>query len=196
MSALVPTLAQTATALSRSPLGQLFLCLFVGEAALLLFVSLVEAPRPELLLLLGAAMSILPLLVVAAIYRLISRHHAQLYAPADFREERVFLEALRLTTPVQVFAQTRAISGEDFKLFAPVPAANGEPRPEPGFYVLGDAAYYVTQKRRAFLLRRAGDPAGPREVKGVPEGFRLVARQYCDRELHELADEVEAREAG
>jgi len=53
----------------------------------------------------------------------------------------------------------------------------GRPRPEPGFYVLGDAAYYVTQKRRAFLLRRAGDPSGPREVKLAPAVCRLVARQ-------------------
>lgn len=196
MSALVPTLARTATALSRSPLGQLFLCLFVGEAAILLFVALVEAPRPELLLLLAGAVAVLPLLVVAAIYRLISRHHTQLYAPADYREDRMFLEVLQLTTPVQPFAQTRAVAGDDFALLSPIPAANSEPRPEPGFYVLGDAAYYVTQKRRAFLLRRAGDPSGPREVKLVPAVCRLVARQYCDDELHQLADMVEALETG
>lgn len=196
MSAIVPTLARTATALSRSPLGQLLLCLLVGEAAILLFVSLVEAPRPELLLLLAAATAALPLLVVAAIYRLISRHHTQLYAPADYREDRMFLEVLRLTAPVQPFAPMRAIAGDDFALLAPVPAANGGPRPEPGFHVLGDAAYYVTRKHRAFLLRRAGDPSGPREVKIVPAACRLVARQYCDRELHELADLVEALETG
>jgi hypothetical protein len=196
MSAIVPTLARTATALSRSPLGLLFLCLFVGEAAILLFVSQVEVPPPELLLLLATAAAMLPLLVTGAIYRLISRHHTQIYAPADYREDRAFLEVLQLTTSVQPFAQTRAIAGDDFALFAPVPAANSEPRPEPGFYVLGDAAYYVTRKHRAFLLRRAGDPTGPREVKLVPAACRLVARQYCDRELHNLADVVEALETG
>ncbi len=136
------------------------------------------------------------LLVVGAIYRLISRHHTQLYAPADYREDRLFLEVLQLTAPVQPFAQVRAIVGDDFALLSPVPAANGGPRPEPGFYVLGDAAYYVTQKRRAFLLRRAGDPAGPREVKLVPAVCRLVARQYCDAELRKLADMVESLETG
>jgi hypothetical protein len=30
-----------------------------------------------------------------------------------------------------------------------VPAANGGPRPEPGFYVLGDAAYYVLRDPEA-----------------------------------------------
>lgn len=196
MSAIVPTLARTATALSRSPLGLLFLCLFVGEAAILLFVWLVEAPRPELLLLLAAAAAMLPLLVTGAIYRLISHHHTQLYAPADYRGDGAFLEVLQLTTPAQPFAQMRAIVGDDFALFSPLPAANSEPRPETGFYMLGDAAYYVTRKRRAFLLRRAGDPAGPREVKLVPAACRLIPRQYCDHELHELADALEALETG
>lgn len=196
MSALVPTLARTATALSRSPLGLIFLCLFVGEAAILLFVSLAAVSRLELLLVLGTLAGVLPLVVVGAIYQLISRHHLRLYAPSDYRDDRLFLEVLQFTGPVRPFAQVREIAGDDFALIAPTPAANGAARPEPGFYVLGDAAYYVTQRRRAFLLRRAGDPSGPREVSGVPAACRLIPRQYCDHELHTLADEVDALETG
>jgi hypothetical protein len=195
MSALVPTLARTATALSRSPLGLIFLCLFVGEAAMLLFVSLVAVPRPEVLFLLATAAGVLPFVVVGTIYRLVSGHHTRLYAPADYRDDRVFLEVLQFAGAAQRFSQVRAIAGDDFALIAPAPAANGGMRPASGFYVLGDSAYYVTRQHRTFLLRRAGDPSGPREIRGVPAACRLIARQDCDRELHELADEVDAMES-
>jgi hypothetical protein len=192
MSALVLTLSRTATALSRSPLGLIFLCLFVGEAAILLFVSLAAAPRPELLFLLATSAGVLPLVVVGAIYRLISRHHTQLYAPSDYRDDRLFVEVLQLGRPVQPFI--RAIAGDDFALIVPVPAANSGPRQEPGFYVLGDAAYYVTRRRRAFFLRRAGDPTGPHEVRGVPAACRLVVREDCDGELRALANKIDELE--
>lgn len=196
MSALVPTLARTATALSRSPLGLIFLCLFVGESAILLFLTLSEVSRFELLLVMGTLAGALPLVVVGAIYQLISRHHMRLYAPADYRDDRTFLDVLHFAGPVRPFMQVREIAGDDFALIAPTPAANSAVGPEPGFYVLGDAAYYVTQRRRTFLLRRAGDPSGPREVSGVPAACRLIPRHYCDDELHTLADQVDAAEAG
>jgi hypothetical protein len=188
------TLARTATALSRNPLGLLALCLVVGEA--MAGAALLQAGglgRPERLLLCGFAV-VYPLVVVAAIYRLISRHHTKLYAPADFRDERGFLEVLQLTAPASApaFAPARAIAGDDFALIAPVPAANSDARPEPGFYTRdGGETYYVARQGRVFLLRR-GDGGAQREVGRIPADCRRVARHDCDRELRELADAVDA----
>lgn len=56
------------------------------------------------------------------------------------------------------------------------------------------SALVPTLARTATALSRS--PLGPREVKLVPAVCRLVARQYCDQELHQLADMVEAIETG
>ena len=85
MAARIPTIARTATVLSRNPLGLLALCLVIGEAIAGMFLL-----RPGALLgvervLLCSFVVAYPLCVVAAIYRLVSRHHTKLYAPADGR---------------------------------------------------------------------------------------------------------------
>lgn len=184
------TIARATTALSRSPLGLLALCLIVGEATAALFLHLLAAPygpeRAALCLFVVAY----PLVVVAAFYRLISRHHARLYAPADYRDERCFLEALQLTGTFQPFVPTRAIAGDDFALLVPPPAANAGPRPEPGFYLDGEDALFVTRRGQVFSLRRAGSQA-PIELRALPGGCRRVARHECDRELRALADAIE-----
>ncbi|MBL9105309.1 MAG: hypothetical protein JNL82_30460 [Myxococcales bacterium] len=186
-----PTLARTATVLSRNPLGLLALCLIVGEAIAGLFlVAAGELGRLERGLL-CLFVVLYPILVVAAIYRLISRHHTRLYAPADFRDERCFLELLRMTADEPPSEPFRAIVGDDFALIAPPPAANRGPRPAPGFYVDGEDAFYVTRRGQMFVLRRAGAADLPQELQALPGGCRLVPRHECDRELRALADAVE-----
>lgn len=186
-----PTLARTATVLSRNPLGLLALCLIVGEAIAGLFLlGAGDLQRLERALL-CVFVVVYPLVVVLAIYRLISRHHTRLYAPADYRDERCFLEVLQLTSDALPFVPTRAIVGDDFALIAPQPAANNGPRIEPGFYLDGNSSYYVTRRGQMFLLRRAGDPHPPQELRTLPATCRRVPRHECDRELRALADAIE-----
>lgn len=193
MTARASSIARTAAVLSRNPLGLLALCLVIGEAIASLFLlhaGGLQGPERVLLCVFVVAY---PACVVAAIYRLVSRHHTKLYAPADFRDERCFLEVLSLTGAAQPLplTSTHAIAGDDFNLIASAPAANCGPRLAPGVYVQGSDAYYVTRRQQIYLLRRPGAPQLPRETRALPEGCRLLPRQDWDRELQALADAVE-----
>lgn len=186
-------LARTATALSRNPLGLLALCLIIGDGIpgmLLLYLGGLSGAERLLLCIFVVSY---PLCLVAAIYRLVSRHHTRLYAPADFRDERCFLDVLALTGPSQAapLTSTRVIAGEDFALIESAPAANCGPRREPGVYLCGTDVYYVTHRQQIFLLRRAGDTQLPREVRALPERCHLLPRQDWDRDLQALADAAE-----
>lgn len=191
MSSRVPALARTATVLSRNPLGLLALCLVIGEAIAGLFLlhpgGLLAGER----LLLCSFVVAYPLCVVAAIYRLVSRHHTKLYAPADFRDERAFLEVLHLADGAQPLASTYTIAGDDFALIEASPAANGVPPLAYGVYLRGDDAYYVTRTRQIYLIRRSDEASLPREVRTLPHGCRLLPRHDWDRELQALADVTE-----
>ncbi|HEY0133015.1 MAG TPA: hypothetical protein VGB85_03010 [Nannocystis sp.] len=193
MTARGSTIARTATVLSRNPLGLLALCLVIGEAIAAMFLLHPAGLAASERLLLCGFVVVYPLCVVAAIYRLISRHHTKLYAPADFRDERCFLEVLRLTDPGQALplASTRAIAGEDFALLEPEPAANSGRRPEPGVYRHGRDEYYVTWRQQVYLLRRDGQSGPPQEVRALPRGCEPVPRQDWDHELRALADVAE-----
>ena len=193
MTARAPSIARTAAVLSRNPLGLLALCLVIGEAIACTFLLHPAGLHAGERALLCGFVVAYPLCVVAAIYRLVSRHHTKLYAPADFRDERCFLEVLHLTGPGQasLLASTRVIAGDDFALIESAPAANCGPRREPGVYVLGDDAYYVTRRHRLYLLRRGGESRSPRECKALPAECRLLPRQDWDRELQALADAAE-----
>jgi hypothetical protein len=193
MTVRASSIARTAAVLSRNPLGLLALCLVIGEAIASIFLlhpGGLHGPERVLLCLFVVAY---PPCVVAAIYRLVSRHHTKLYAPADFRDERCFLEVLSLTGAVQPvpLPSIHAIAGDDFQLIASAPAANGGPRLEPGVYLQGSDAYYVTRRQQLYLLRCPGAPQLPREIRALPDGCRLLPRQDWDRELQALADAAE-----
>ena len=83
------------------------------------------------------------------------------------------------------------IAGDDFQLIEASPAANGAPRREPGVYVRGGEVYYVTRQQQMYLLRRAGEPQLPRELKALPDGCRLLPRADWDGALRSLADAAE-----
>lgn len=193
MAARVSPIARTATVLSRNPLGLLALCLLIGEAIAGMFLlhpgGLLAVER----VLLCSFVVVYPLCVVAAIYRLVSRHHTKLYAPADFRDERCFLDVLRLTDTgqAQPLASTHTIAGDDFALIEAAPAANCSPQATPGVYLRTTDAYYVTHGQQIYLIRRPDDPCLPREVRVLPYGCRLLPRQDWDRELQALADATE-----
>lgn len=193
MTARPPSMARTAAVLSRNPLGLLALCLVIGEAIACTFLLHPAGLQAGERALLCGFVVAYPLCVVAAIYRLVSRHHTKLYAPADFRDERCFLEVLHLGGPGQALplASTRVIAGDDFALIESAPAANCGPHRESGVYVLGDDAYCVTRRQRIYLLRRAGESQLPRECKALPAECRLLPRQDWDRELQALADAAE-----
>lgn len=195
MTARVSPIARTATILSRNPLGLLALCLMIGEAIAGMFLLHPGALLGVERLLLCSFVVAYPLCVVAAIYRLVSRHHTKLYAPADFRDERAFLEVLRLADSAQPQAQplasTYTITGDDFALIEAAPAANSGPQLAPGVYVRASDAYYVTHGRQIYLIRRTNDPLLPREVRVLPQGCRLLPSQDWDHDLQALAHATE-----
>lgn len=193
MTARLSSFARTATVLSRNPLGLLALCLVIGEAIAGMFLLHPNGLHgPERLLLCGFVVGY-PLCVVAAIYRLVSRHHTKLYAPADFRDERCFLEVLRQSAPDQPppLASTAIVEGDDFFMIIAAPAANGRPWREPGVYLVGGDAYCVTRRQQIYLLRRAGAVGLPHEVHTLPGACRLLPRHEWDGELQLLADAAE-----
>ncbi len=193
MTARVSSITRTASVLSRNPLGLLALCLVIGEAIAGMFLLRPQVLGPGERLLLCSFVVAYPLCVVAAIYRLVSRHHTKLYAPADFRDERCFLEVLRLAGPdlPRPLASTHTIAGDDFALVAATPAANCGPQYTPGVYLRAGDAYYVTHSGQLYLIRRPGDPLLPRELRTLPAGCRLLPRPDWDRELQALADATE-----
>ena len=193
MAARIPTLTRTATVLSRNPLGLLALCLVIGEAIAGMFLLHPGALLGVERVLLCSFVVAYPLCVVAAIYRLVSRHHTKLNAPADFRDERCFLEVLRLADPnqPQPLASTHTIAGDDFALIEAAPAANCGPELAPGVYLRANDAYYVTHGQQIYLIRRPEDLHLPREVRVLPIGCRLLPRQDWDRELQALAAATE-----
>jgi hypothetical protein len=88
-------LPRTAGKLARNPLGviALFILLIYAIAALLLGVRGAEGTPEERLPLIWFLVPF-PVLVLFVFAWLVSRHHAKLYAPADFRDDAVFLRIL------------------------------------------------------------------------------------------------------
>lgn len=86
--------AESAKGLAKNPLGiiALFLGLVYGFAALVTTYGsgLTATERQPLVWFL----IVFPCLVLGAFYRLVTTHHAKLYAPADFRDDQSFLKTL------------------------------------------------------------------------------------------------------
>jgi len=189
----VKALARTATALSRNPLGLLAFCFLVAQVTVCMVLLQLGPGQGSERILLCAFLVANPLGVVAAMYRLVSRHHTKLYAPTDFRSEHTFLETLRLADrdQPQSLGSIRQIAGDDFKLLTATPPANGATRPEPGMHVRDGAAYFVTWRQQIFLVRHPSERPLPREVKALAPGCRLLPRRDWDREMQALADAAE-----
>lgn len=122
-------LAGSARALAKNPLGvvALFLVLVYGFASLLLGTgtsALTEQQRwPFVWFLTG-----FPVLVLAAFFYLVIRHHEKLYAPSEFRDERHFFRKLdsdaqreRLEEEVNAVTEAGATdSGDKVESFRPL----------------------------------------------------------------------------
>ncbi|TLF44769.1 hypothetical protein FEI13_18715 [Halomonas urmiana] len=81
--------------LARNPLGivALFISLIYGFASLLLDSSvekLSAAERWPLILFIV----FFPIMVLVAFYKLVTKHHGKLYAPADYKDDKSFLRTL------------------------------------------------------------------------------------------------------
>ena len=92
--------AESAKSLSKNPLGiiALFLVLVYGIAALTFGLSagsLSEAERWAILLF----VVLFPCVVLFLFYRLVTKHHNKLYAPADWKDESYFLKAMAVEIP-------------------------------------------------------------------------------------------------
>lgn len=90
-----PTFASTARGLSRNPLGivALFLVLVYGIAGLVLGLGASALERDERLPLVWFLV-VFPVLVLVVFFRLVTKHHAKLYAPQDFQDKDGFFRAL------------------------------------------------------------------------------------------------------
>lgn len=88
---MIKQFAESATALTKNPLGiiGLFIVLVYGFACLVLGVSgntLEPNERQPIVWFLV----LFPLLILTAFYLLVTNHHKKLYAPSDYRDERLF----------------------------------------------------------------------------------------------------------
>lgn len=87
--------SETAKYMTKNPLGVigLFLVLVYGFASLVLGMGGAKLESQERMPLIWFLV-LFPLLVLAAFYRLVTHHHKKLYAPSDFRDERLFFQPL------------------------------------------------------------------------------------------------------
>lgn len=95
MALSVSKLAESAGQLSRNPLGiiALFIVLIYGFASLVIGLS-TEGLKPEQKEPLIWFLVAFPFVVLFVFAWLVSKHHAKLYAPKDYREDRGFLQTL------------------------------------------------------------------------------------------------------
>lgn len=84
-----------AKSLARNPLGiiALFIALIYGFATLLLGAAADKLQGDQKLPLVWFVV-LFPVLVLIAFYRLVTRHHGKLYAPADYKNDESFLKTL------------------------------------------------------------------------------------------------------
>jgi hypothetical protein len=82
-----------AVKLSRNPLGIIALAfvLVYGVAGFVATSDVFSATERQFLI---GFLLIFPVLILAIFYRLVTKHHGKLYAPADFRDDNAFLRAL------------------------------------------------------------------------------------------------------
>lgn len=95
MALSVSKLAESAGQLSRNPLGiiALFIVLIYGFASLVIGLS-TEGLKPEQKEALIWFLVAFPFVVLFVFAWLVSKHHAKLYAPKDYREDKGFLQTL------------------------------------------------------------------------------------------------------
>lgn len=95
MKEYIQTFSKTALRLSRNPLGilALFLVLVYGFACLVVGLGVKSLSAPERLPLIWFLV-LFPVLVLWTFYRLVTRHHRKLYAPGDYKDERLFVTPL------------------------------------------------------------------------------------------------------
>ena len=189
---------RTAAVLARGPLGLLALCLVFSYGVAGMFGSLaVLHLSPGQRDVLVAFIVLFPLVVLAALFRLITHHHTKLYAPGDFREERHFVEVGRapehLTTVSPPALVEPVVRGDDFVMIDAAPPANTAPRSLPGFWTRPGETYYVTRQGPVYLLRSPAQRAQITRVDALPDGCTPIASQHCDPALCTLAEAADSR---
>jgi hypothetical protein len=111
--------AKSAKDLAKSPLGivALFLVLVYGMACLLFgFTAASLSGGQKWLIILFIIL--FPGIVLWAFYQLVTKHHNKLYAPADWRDESHFLEAMKIELPAS--KQADKVKEFDFEVISNV----------------------------------------------------------------------------
>jgi hypothetical protein len=138
--------AESARTLTKNPLGiiGLFIVLVYGFACLALGLSASQLDPSERSCLIWFIV-LFPILILGVFYRLVTAHHKKLYAPSDYKDERLFLEPLsderraeRLKVEVQRVEELEALE--------PSAPQTEKLRPAP---VISSA--YANAERLAFL---------------------------------------------
>jgi len=114
--------AESAKSLAKNPLGiiALFLVLVYGIAALTFGLSAASLSTEERWVILSFVV-LFPCFVLFAFYRLVTKHHNKLYAPADWKDESYFLKAMDFEIPLsdkngkKVKVDFETISGKTFQ---------------------------------------------------------------------------------
>lgn len=88
-------LADSAKALTKNPLGVigLFIVLVYGFACLVLGIGGINLELGERRPIVWFIV-VFPILILGTFYRLVTTHHEKLYAPSDFKDERLFFTPL------------------------------------------------------------------------------------------------------
>ncbi len=139
MAPAVREFGQIAQRLVRNPLGiiALFIVLIYAFAVLLVGFSGPKLAPNERLPLVWFII-LFPFVVLFTFYRLVANHHSKLYAPSDYRDERLFFHPL---TPAE---QQARIGAEVQELDEPATAPHQDARAAPPR--LGGGAYLLAEE--------------------------------------------------
>lgn len=171
---------RAALELSRNPTGFPTLCLLFA-------LSLAEYLRVPGLndwqrTLLVGFVTAFPFGLLGVFYRL-TRPHPAAPAPAPASEP---------PTPSEIRGQV--VHGEDFQLIDPPTQANAQ-RPAPGHYDAHGYRYFVSEKRRIFLVRTPVEPLLLYPVQRLPGDATAVPRRACSAKVRALTEVVDSKRA-
>lgn len=167
MSSAIRDFGAIAQRLARNPLGiiALFIVLIYALAVLLVGVSGEKLTSNERLPLVWFIV-VFPFVVLFAFFRLVANHHSKLYAPSDYRDERLFFHPLTLAEQeARIKAEvdeleTETASVDQICESAPVP---GPKRVAIGDYLLAEelALRQLEAELHVPLTRQVGISALP-----------------------------------
>ena len=177
---MIKEFAESARALTKNPLGiiGLFIVLVYGFACLVLGLG-GDHLQPSEKLPIVWFLVLFPPCILAAFYRLVTNHHKKLYAPSDYRDERLFV------SPQSDEQRTSRLDREVERIELQESDSGTTPEPTKTKSVL--RASYADAERLAFLAieREIGQPFSKYvEVKTHNRAEQFDGVLVTDKEAH------------